>query len=102
MRPEERDAAHLWDMLDAARTIRDFTAGVELGAFLANRKLRLALERLVEIIGEAARRVSIGSGTSTRRFFGARSSASAMCSLTTTTRSSPIGSGSWRRTTFPI
>jgi hypothetical protein len=30
MRPEERDAALLWDMLDAARAVRDFTVGVTL------------------------------------------------------------------------
>ena len=30
MRPEDRDAGYVWDMLDAARTIRDFTAGVAL------------------------------------------------------------------------
>ena len=29
MQPDERDAAYLWDMLDAARTIREFTSGVQ-------------------------------------------------------------------------
>jgi uncharacterized protein with HEPN domain len=28
MRPEERDAAYVWDILDAARTIRRFTTDV--------------------------------------------------------------------------
>lgn len=26
MLPDERDAAYLWDMLDAARTVQQFTA----------------------------------------------------------------------------
>ena len=58
MRPEDRDAGYVWDMLDAARTIRDFTAGVALDEYLRDRKLQLAVERAVEIIGEAARLVS--------------------------------------------
>jgi uncharacterized protein with HEPN domain len=28
MRPAERDPGYVWDMLDAARSIRDFTHGV--------------------------------------------------------------------------
>jgi uncharacterized protein with HEPN domain len=30
MQPEDRDAGYLWDMLDAARAIRDFTVDVTL------------------------------------------------------------------------
>jgi uncharacterized protein with HEPN domain len=58
MQPEERDAAYLWDMLDAARTVRDFSTDADLQHYLKDRKLQLAVERAVEIIGEAARRVS--------------------------------------------
>jgi uncharacterized protein with HEPN domain len=58
MQPEARDAAHLWDMLDAARTIRKITAGYTAHQYLQDRKAQLAVERLVEIIGEAANRVS--------------------------------------------
>ena len=58
MLPDERDAAYLWDMLDAARMAYGFTSGVLFQAFLSDRKLQLAIERSVEIIGEAARRVS--------------------------------------------
>ena len=43
MRPEDRDAGYVWDMLDAARTIRDFTAGVALDEYLRDRKLQLAV-----------------------------------------------------------
>lgn len=59
MRPEDRDAAYLWDMLDAARTIQQFTAGVTLEEYLQDRKTQLAVERAIEIIGEAARLVSV-------------------------------------------
>jgi len=58
MPPEERDSGYLWDMLDAACHVRDYTERLKLEEYLADRKLQLAIERLVEIIGEAARRVS--------------------------------------------
>jgi hypothetical protein len=28
MRPDERDAAYIWDMLDSAKTLRDFVTDV--------------------------------------------------------------------------
>jgi len=59
MRPEERDAAHLWDMLQAAREVEAMMGVHDLDAFLTNRMLLRAIERSVEIIGEAARRVSV-------------------------------------------
>lgn len=58
MQPEERDTAYLWDMLQAAEEVRDMVADRDLAAFLENRMLVRAVERGVEIIGEAARRVS--------------------------------------------
>lgn len=58
MRPEERDAGLLWDMLDAAPAVCDFTAGVGLDAYTADRRLQFAVERGLEIVGEAARHVS--------------------------------------------
>jgi uncharacterized protein with HEPN domain len=58
MQPEERDLAYLWDILDAARTAIEFTHDVKFQQYAMDRKLQLAVERLVEIIGEAARRVS--------------------------------------------
>ena len=58
MRPEERDVAYLWDMREAARTARDLVAGMELERFLADRRTQLAVERTLELVGEAARRVS--------------------------------------------
>ena len=58
MKPLERDAAHLWDMLDAAKQAAEFSANVNLDQLLAEVRTRYAIERALEIIGEAARRVS--------------------------------------------
>ena len=58
MPPEKGDAAYLWDMLDAARAVRDFTAGRTFHDYLGDQMLRRAVERSIEIIGEAAGRVS--------------------------------------------
>jgi uncharacterized protein with HEPN domain len=58
MRPDERDAAYLWDMLDSARTLHGFVSGVTFYNYTRDKKLQLAVERALEIIGEAARRVS--------------------------------------------
>ena len=58
MKPEERDAAYLWDMLKAARDARDLLEGRSLEAYLQDRVRRLALERALELVGEPARRVT--------------------------------------------
>jgi uncharacterized protein with HEPN domain len=58
MRPDSKDMARLWDMLDAARTAVEFTERIGFQDFLEDRKTRNAVERNLEIIGEAARRVS--------------------------------------------
>lgn len=58
MPPEDRNTAYLWDMLESARLIREFTAGLKIEDYLKDRKLQLAIERSLEIIGEAARRIS--------------------------------------------
>jgi uncharacterized protein with HEPN domain len=47
MRPEERDAAYLWDMLDAAKTVLQFVASIRFSQYERDRKLQLAIERLV-------------------------------------------------------
>ena len=39
MRPDERDAAYLWDMLDAAQTILQFTSDLEFVHYTRDRKL---------------------------------------------------------------
>ncbi len=58
MVPEERDAAHLWDMLEYARHCVTILAGKSERDWHGDLAARLAIERGLEIIGEAARRVS--------------------------------------------
>jgi uncharacterized protein with HEPN domain len=60
MHLDDKDAGYLWDMLDSARTISNFLSGVSFHQYMQNRQLQLAVERALEIIGEAARRVSKG------------------------------------------
>ena len=52
------DRVYLWDMLTAARAVVDFTRGRTLADYESDLLLRSAVERQIEIIGEAARRVS--------------------------------------------
>jgi len=59
MQPEDRDLAYLWDMLDAAHAILNFTEGKSFEQYLQDRMLQLAVERALEIIGEAAHNVSL-------------------------------------------
>jgi len=58
MRTVNHDPAYLWDMLDAAKTACQLTQGMTYQQYQQDRKLQLAIERLVEIIGEAARNIS--------------------------------------------
>ena len=58
MPPDGRDPAYLWDMLDAARSVREFAEGVTFEQYLADKMMRSAVERQLEILGEAARQVS--------------------------------------------
>jgi len=58
MRRRKDDAAYLWDMLDASRAALEIAARHTREEYDEDRFLRLAAERLVEIIGEAARHVS--------------------------------------------
>ena len=58
MRPEDRDLAYLWDMREAAKEVIEFIQGVTYKRFASEKVLRYAAERQIEVIGEAARRVS--------------------------------------------
>lgn len=58
MQPDRRDAAYLWDMLDAAKTVEELSAGQDFAQYSKDRRTQLAIERSLEIIGEAAGRVS--------------------------------------------
>jgi len=58
MSPEEKDPTYLRDMLEAARQVVDFTRGLSFEAYMSASMVRMAVERGLEILGEAARRVS--------------------------------------------
>ena len=58
MRPDERDAAYLWDIMEAAQHIIDFVSELRFFDYERNRMVQAAVEREIEIIGEAARRLS--------------------------------------------
>jgi uncharacterized protein with HEPN domain len=60
MRPD-RDKVHLWDMLRAAQGVTTSLQGLTFAHYAADENLRMATERRVEIIGEAARRISDAS-----------------------------------------
>ncbi|MGE5343380.1 MAG: DUF86 domain-containing protein [Candidatus Omnitrophota bacterium] len=56
--PEDRNAAYVWDMFEAARNVTQFISGMGIDEYLKDRKLQLAIERSLEIIGEAAKNIS--------------------------------------------
>lgn len=56
--PEARDAGFIWDMLEAAKTAVKLTSGLSRDSYLRDSNLKLISERLLEIVGEAARMVS--------------------------------------------
>ena len=43
--PHERDAVHLWDMLQAARGVMRATRGLSFEQYVADENLRLSVER---------------------------------------------------------
>ncbi|MFB3786172.1 MAG: DUF86 domain-containing protein [bacterium] len=58
MRKDRSELAYIWDMLEAANYAIEFAAGQSFHHFEQDDLLRSALERKIEIIGEAARRIS--------------------------------------------
>lgn len=58
MQPEQRDAAYLWDMLDAAQMVEQLSGDLNFIQYSDDRRTQLAVERSLEIIGEAAGKVS--------------------------------------------
>lgn len=54
----KRDPANLWDILEAAEKVQHFLKNKTFEDFLEDDMLRAAVERNLEIIGEAARRLS--------------------------------------------
>ena len=53
-----RDLSSILDMLEAASRARVFIRGMTRKRFLANLKTQAAVVRQIEVIGEAAKRVS--------------------------------------------
>jgi uncharacterized protein with HEPN domain len=58
MQVNDRDYAFLWDMVQAIRLIQEFIAPLDYEDYLNSRRDQMAVERGLEILGEAARRVS--------------------------------------------
>ena len=56
--PDEKQAGLLRDMLDSSRQIRAYIAGMTEESFVANMEKQDAVLRRIEIVGEAASRVS--------------------------------------------
>ncbi len=54
-----RDDAYLLDMLRFAREVIELSSGVTLDEYLSNLGKRRGIERSLELMGEAARRVSM-------------------------------------------
>lgn len=57
----QRDPAHLADMLEAARRVSEYLKGVSELEFRRDARLQDAVIRRLEVLGEAARRVSDSS-----------------------------------------
>lgn len=58
MPPEDVDSAYLWDMLQAARAAQEFAGDLTLEELLEDRKSQYALAKALELIGEAANKLS--------------------------------------------
>jgi uncharacterized protein with HEPN domain len=50
----QRDCAYLIDMISCCEDILDFTQGIDQNRFIADKMRRLATERQLETLGEAA------------------------------------------------
>ena len=60
MKHEDRDLAQLWDMRRFGREARDLVRRTSFKGLEGNSMRKLALERSLELLGEAARHVSPG------------------------------------------
>ncbi|MBF0512163.1 MAG: DUF86 domain-containing protein [Candidatus Omnitrophica bacterium] len=58
MSPQDRDLGYIWDMYDAALQAVAFSGDKSFEDYHHNKMLRLAIERLLEIMGQAAKEVS--------------------------------------------
>ena len=60
MKPEDRDLAYVWDMRGYAREAQHIVGNLAFEKIEGDSLRKLALERVLELLGEAARRVSPG------------------------------------------
>ncbi len=58
---EDRERSYLIDMLQYSRETVELITGESYESFIKNRVKRLAIERLIEIIGEAVNHVSLST-----------------------------------------
>jgi len=58
MRPEDSDPARVWDMVHWGRRLARMIEGVTWVAYREDEVLQVAVERCIEVIGEAARHLS--------------------------------------------
>jgi len=58
MRPEDRDAAHIWDAIEADEAIALYVNDRAFDDYLVDSMLRAAVERQLTVLGEAAKRMS--------------------------------------------
>ena len=58
MQPSNRDASALWDMAQAIREMQGFTANFDRPTYLQTLWIQRVVERNLEILSEAANRVS--------------------------------------------
>ena len=58
MPPANRDLAHLWDILKAARLVQEFVADMDRAAFDSDQRTHFAVIAQLQIIGEATKRLS--------------------------------------------
>jgi hypothetical protein len=97
MTAERDDNSYLWDMLMAARAVESFVRGRTVVDYLDDLMLRSAVERQIEIIGEAARHISAAFQAAQSIFPGGRSKHNVMFWPTTMARSDTSESGEWPR-----
>ena len=58
LRPDAQDTCYLWDMLKYAERVLELTGRTHFEAYCQDWMLQLAMERAIEVIGEAASKVS--------------------------------------------
>ena len=58
MPPNKDDLAYVWDMIESGKAVQSFVKGRYYSEYVKDNFLRSAVERQIEIIGEAARRIS--------------------------------------------